>query len=68
MKFEDDFARRHPNGVEKQGGSIFIAVDIAREFIDEAERQCIGILGMDGFLIGEFMAYGQVAEASESCR
>lgn len=54
MNFEEDFARRHPHDVEKQGGSIFIAVDIAGQFIDEAEHQGIGILGMDGFLIGEF--------------
>jgi hypothetical protein len=33
MNFEENFARRHPNGVEKRGGLIFIAVEIAREFI-----------------------------------
>jgi hypothetical protein len=64
MNFEEDFARRHPNGVEKRGGSILIAVDVAREFINEAEHQGIGIIGMDGFLIGEFTypALGRIAD------
>lgn len=66
MTFKENFARRHPNGVKKQGGLIFIAVEIAREFIDDAEHQGIGILGMDGFLIGEFTypALGRIADFS----
>jgi len=66
MNFEENFARRHPNGVEKQGGLIFIGVEISREFIDDAEHQGIGILGMDGFLIGEFTypALGRIADFS----
>jgi hypothetical protein len=64
MKFEDDFAQRHPNGVEKRGGSTFIAVEIAGDFIAEADRRGIGIIGMDGFLISEYTypALGRIAD------
>jgi hypothetical protein len=64
MTFEAEFMRRHPNSVEKRGGSTFIAVDIAGDFIAEAERKGIGIIGMDGFLISEFTypALGRIAD------
>jgi len=66
MNFAEDFARRHPHDVEKRGGSTYIAVDVAGDFIDRAEHHGIGILGMDAFLIGEFTypALGRIADFS----
>ena len=62
----EDFASRYPDAVDKRGGSTFIAADYAGRFIDEAEHREIGILGMDGFLIGEFTypALSRIADFS----
>jgi hypothetical protein len=68
MNFEEDFVRRHPTGVEKRGGSNYIAFDIAGAFIDDAEHSGIGILGMDGFLIGKltYPALSRIADFSRA--
>jgi hypothetical protein len=68
MNFEEDFARRHPDAVERRGGSIYIAFDVAGAFIEEAEHQGIGILGMEGLRIGQFTypALGRIADFSRA--
>lgn len=45
---------------------LYIAAEAAGEFINEAEKRGIGILGMDGFLIGGFTypALGRIADFS----
>lgn len=66
MNFEEDRARRHRDDAEKRGGSTYIAGVAAGDLIDEAESQGIGILGMDGFLVGEFtyQALSRIADFS----
>lgn len=66
MNFEEDFGRRNPGSVEMRRGSTYIDVDAAGAFIAEAEQRGIGILGMEGFLIGEFTnpALSRIADFS----
>jgi len=39
--------------VEKRGGETFIAAEVLTELLDEAERRGVGILGLEGFIIGD---------------
>ena len=71
----DEVARRRPDAVVRLGSETFVDIDAADEFISEAERQGIRILGLEGFLIAEDAVYpalsrvadfSDVADAQES--
>ncbi len=51
--FISDFATRNSNDVLAKDSEIFIAADIAAAFINEVESRGIGILGIDGFIVGD---------------
>ncbi|MGH9231366.1 MAG: hypothetical protein ACRD07_22000, partial [Acidimicrobiales bacterium] len=64
----DEFARRRPEAVVRRGGETFVGIDAADEFISEAERQGIRILGLEGFLIaddGVYPALSRLADSSD---
>lgn len=42
MSFIEDFEGEHPNDVTRSGSSIFIAADVATDFIHTAEEKDIG--------------------------
>jgi hypothetical protein len=63
----DEFALCHPTQVEIRGAETFIAAEIALELISEAEQRGIGILGLEGFMIGgkaTYPAMGRIADFS----
>lgn len=66
MTVLDDFAQSHPAAVERRGGETFVLATAAQELIDEAEAAEVGILGMEGFLIGRrtYPALGRIADFS----
>jgi hypothetical protein len=49
----EDFADRNPDLAERRGGEIYVDASAASDLINEAESSGIGILGMEGFIIGE---------------
>jgi hypothetical protein len=51
---------------ERRGGEIFVAASAAGDLINEAESSGIGILGMEGFIIGEatYPALSRIADFS----
>jgi hypothetical protein len=64
----DELARRRPDAVVRRSGDTFVDIDAADEFISEAERQGIRILGLEGFLIAddyEYPALSRIADFSD---
>jgi len=61
-----DFAKRNPHLAEIRGGEIFVAASAALDLIDEAESSGMGILGMEGFIVGEatYPALSRIADFS----
>ncbi len=66
MGMIEDFAARNPHSAEKRGGEIFVDASAAGDLINEAESSGIGILGMEGFIIGEatYPALSRIADLS----
>lgn len=66
MGLIEDFADRNPHWAEKRGGEVFVAASAAVDLISEAESSGIGILGMEGFIVGEatYPALSRIADFS----
>jgi hypothetical protein len=66
MGLLEDFAERNPQLVKEMGGEILIAASAADDLINEAESSGVGILGMEGFIIGDaaYPALSRVADFS----
>jgi hypothetical protein len=66
MNLIAEFARRNPHLVDNRGGEIFVAASAALDLINEAESSGIGILGMEGFVVGEatYPALSRIADFS----
>ena len=66
MGLLDDFANRNPLWVERRGGEVFIAASAAGNLINEAESAGLGILGMEGFILGDktYPALSRIADFS----
>jgi hypothetical protein len=62
----EDFADRNPDLAERRGGEIYVDASAASDLINEAESSGIGILGMEGFIIGEatYSALSRIADFS----
>ena len=61
----DDFAKRNPRSVERRGGGTYIAPEVAAELIDEAESRGVGVLGMEGFIIGDNGTYPSLSRIAD---
>ena len=66
----DDFARSYPEAVESRGGETYVLASVAQELVDRAEAAQVGILGMEGFLIGRqtYPALSRIADFSRDGR
>jgi hypothetical protein len=66
MGLLEDFAKRNPHLVEKRGREIFIDASAAGDLINEAESSRVGILGIEGFIIGDatYPALSRIADFS----
>jgi hypothetical protein len=66
MGLIEDFAERNPHLAERKGGEIYVAASAAGDLINEAESSGVGILGMEGFIIGEatYPALSRIADFS----
>lgn len=58
------FARAHPGECERSGGEAFVTVEGALDLVDQAERQGVAVLGLEGFVIGDrlFPALSRIAD------
>ncbi len=61
----DELARRRPDAVVRRSGDTFVDIDAADEFISEAERQGIRILGIEGFLIADDCEYPALSRIAD---
>jgi hypothetical protein len=64
MGLLEEFALLHPQDVERRGGGTYVAAEVAGRLIDQAEARGIGVLGMEGFIIGKgtYPALSRIAD------
>jgi hypothetical protein len=60
-----DFAAAHPGDVIRRGGEIFLAAEAVPGLIDEAGRQGVKVLGLEGFLISGEQVYPALSRIAD---
>jgi hypothetical protein len=62
---KSEFALAHHEDVYQSSGVLFIAFERVGDLIDEAERNEIGVLGFDGFLVDGTAVYPSISRLSD---